>query len=139
VLQIESGIAVFGRELGEDTIPLEAPTENAMSFDKGCYPGQEVIARLHVRGRPARELRGLRLEGEPPAVGETLDAPDKPRVATVTASGRSPLLGSVALAYVHRDYLGAGTRLTTAGGQSAEVVALPMTGSPSPESATSAR
>jgi folate-binding protein YgfZ len=126
VLQIEAGIAVFGRELGEETIPLEAPTENAMSFDKGCYPGQEVIARLHVRGRPARELRGLKLEGDPLLAGAKLDAPEKPAVATVTASGRSPALGSVALAYVHRDYLETGTRLMTAAGQTAEVIELPM-------------
>src|SRR5688572_16987623 len=45
VLQIEAGIAAFGRELDEETIPLEAPVEEALSFDKGCYPGQEVIAR----------------------------------------------------------------------------------------------
>jgi folate-binding protein YgfZ len=138
VLQIEAGIAVFGRELGEETIPLEAPTENAMSFDKGCYPGQEVIARLHVRGRPAKELRGLRIEGDPLSAGAKLDAPDKAGVATVTACGRSPVLGSIALAYVQRDYLDPGTRLT-AEGRAAEVVDLPMVpvaASRSPQSAT---
>jgi len=127
VLQIEAGIAAFGRELGEETIPLEAPVEEALSFDKGCYPGQEVIARLHVRGRPARFLRGLRIEGGGAlAPGDTLDAADKPRVATVTASGASPALGAVALAYVHRDYLEPGTRLSTADGRTAEVTDLPM-------------
>ncbi len=126
-LQIEAGIAAFGRELGEETIPLEAPVEDAMSFDKGCYPGQEVIARLHVRGRPARQLRGLRIEGEtalPP--GTTLDAPGKPAAATVTASGVSPLLGAIALAFVHRDFTDPGTRLTTADGRTAEVAELPL-------------
>lgn len=127
VLQIEAGIAAFGRELGEDTIPLEAPVEEALSFDKGCYPGQEVIARLHVRGRPARFLRGLRIEGGGAlAPGDTLDAADKPRVATVTASGVSPALGAVALAYVHRDYVEPGMRLSTADGRTAEVADLPM-------------
>jgi folate-binding Fe-S cluster repair protein YgfZ len=110
-----------------------------MSFDKGCYPGQEVIARLHVRGRPAKELRGLRIEGDPLSAGAKLDAPDKAGVATVTASGRSPVLGSIALAYVQRDYLDPGTRLT-AEGRAAEVVDLPMVpvaASRSPQSATS--
>ncbi len=125
LLQIEAGIAAFGRELGEETIPLEAPVEDAMSFDKGCYPGQEVIARLHVRGRPARVLRGLRLEA-PIASGATLDAPGKTAAATVTASGVSPALGPVALAFVHRDHAEAGTRLTAADGSGAEVVDLPM-------------
>jgi folate-binding protein YgfZ len=113
LLQIESGIAAFGRELGEDAIPLEAPTANAIDHDKGCYPGQEVITRLHFRGRPARQLRGLRIEGDaPPPAGATLDADGKPAAATVTATAVSPRLGPIALAYVHRDYCEPGTRLT---------------------------
>lgn len=127
VLQIEAGIAAFGRELTDETIPLEAPTEEAIRHDKGCYPGQEVIARLHVRGRPARLLRGLRIEGEQPLrPGAVLDAPDKPRVARVTASGVSPALGPIALAYVHRDFVEAGMRLSTGDGRAAEVADLPM-------------
>jgi folate-binding protein YgfZ len=126
ILQIESGIAAFGRELGEDAIPLEAPTGNAIDHDKGCYPGQEVITRLHFRGRPARQLRGLRIEGDAPlAPGAMLHAADKPAVAVVTASAVSPALGPVALAYVHRDYCEAGTRLT-ADGSSAMVADLPL-------------
>jgi folate-binding protein YgfZ len=113
LLQIESGIAAFGRELGEDAIPLEAPTENAIDHDKGCYPGQEVITRLHFRGRPARHLRGLRIEGDAPlSRGATLDATGKEAAAVVTASAISPSLGPVALAYVHRDHCEPGTRLT---------------------------
>jgi folate-binding protein YgfZ len=115
LLQIESGIAAFGRELGEDAIPLEAPTANAIDHDKGCYPGQEVITRLHFRGRPARQLRGLRIEGDAPLpAGATLDAAGKPGAAVVTASAVSPSLGPVALAYVHRDHCEAGTPLTLA-------------------------
>jgi folate-binding protein YgfZ len=131
VLQIEAGVAVFGRELDEETIPLEAPTDDAMSFDKGCYPGQEVIARLHVRGRPARLLRGLRIEGEDPLErGAVLDALDKAGVATVTASGVSPAHGPIALAYVKRDYVEVGTRLVGPDGRAAEVVDLPIVAAP---------
>lgn len=112
LLQIESGIAAFGRELGEDALPLEAPSGDAIHHDKGCYPGQEVITRIHFRGRPARHLRGLRIDGEAPLPsGARLDADDKPGVAIVTASAVSPALGTVALAYVHRDYCAAGMRL----------------------------
>ena len=126
LLQIESGIAAFGRELGEEAIPLEAPTGNAIHHDKGCYPGQEVITRLHFRGRPARQLRGLRFEGDAPlSSGATLDAADKPAVAVVTASAISPALGPIALAYVKRDYSEPGTRLTT-GGTTATVADLPL-------------
>jgi folate-binding protein YgfZ len=126
LLQIESGIAAYGRELGEDGIPLEAPTEDAIDHAKGCYPGQEVIARLHVRGRPARHLKGLRIEGvDPLPAGTVLDAADKAGVATVTASAVSPSLGPVALAYVHREHCEPGTRLT-GNGHAAEVAELPL-------------
>lgn len=126
VLQIEAGVAAFGRDLTPETIPLEAPTEDAINHVKGCYPGQEVIARLHVRGRPAKHLRGLRVEGEARlAPGMVLDAAGKPGAATVTASGVSPELGSIALAYVHRDHCSAGTRLTGEG-RAAVVADLPL-------------
>src|SRR5688500_14013875 len=122
LLQIESGIAAFGRELGEDTIPLEAPTENAIDHDKGCYPGQEVITRLHFRGRPARQLRGLLIDGdESLPKGASLDALDKPAAAVGTASAVSPVLGPVALAYVHRDYCESGSRLTVGAHSEAQV------------------
>lgn len=125
-VQIESGIALAGPELGPETIPLEAPTENAISHTKGCYPGQEVIARLWARGRPARLLRGLRFEGgEALPGGVKLDAEGKPGAARVTRSAVSPTLGPVALAYVHRDHAEAGTRLRT-GTVEAEVADLPM-------------
>lgn len=127
VLQIEAGVAAFGRELTDEIIPLEAPTEDAISHTKGCYPGQEVIARLHVRGRPAKHLKGLRIDGDAPfAPGTTLDADGKEGAGKVTASGMSPALGPIALAYVHRDYCETGTRLTEPGGHAAEVADLPM-------------
>ncbi|MDX1661163.1 MAG: glycine cleavage T C-terminal barrel domain-containing protein [Gemmatimonadota bacterium] len=131
VLQIEGGVAAYGRELTEETIPLEAPTEDAISHTKGCYPGQEVIARLWARGRPAKELRGLVFDDDdpPPPAGASLDAAEKEGVATITASALSPELGPVALAYVHRDYLEEGTRLAAAD-RSARVADLPLRDEP---------
>ena len=126
VLQIESGTAVFDRELNEHHIPLEAPIGDAIHHEKGCYPGQEVIARLHVRGRPARFLKGLRFEhGPPPERGSVLDAEGKTGAAEVTASGVSPELGPIAMAYVLRDYSEAGTRLMC-DGHTATVHDLPL-------------
>lgn len=126
LLQIEGGIAAAGRELTDRTIPLEAPTEDAIHHGKGCYPGQEVIARLWARGRPAKSLRGLAFDDGPPAPpGTGLDAAEKAGVATVTASATSPERGPIALAYVHRDYLEPGTRLTWEGGR-ATVAELPF-------------
>ncbi|MGH7559154.1 MAG: glycine cleavage T C-terminal barrel domain-containing protein, partial [Gemmatimonadota bacterium] len=90
------------------------------------YPGQEVIARLWARGRPARHLRGLRFEGERALPrGAMLDAEDKSGVARVTRSAVSPALGPIALAYLKRDHAAPGTRLHGEGVE-AEVTDLPM-------------
>jgi folate-binding protein YgfZ len=66
--RVEAGIPRWGRELDESILPAEAGlTETHVSFTKGCYPGQEPIARLHYRGKVNRRLRRLVLEGEPSA------------------------------------------------------------------------
>ncbi len=69
VLRIEAGTPRFGREIDERVLPAEAGlVERAVSLEKGCFPGQEPIARLHYRGHANRSLRVLRLQGgEPPA------------------------------------------------------------------------
>ena len=62
ILRIEAGVPRFGAEMGTETMPAEAGiVERAVSFTKGCYIGQETVARLHYKGRPNRHLRGLRL------------------------------------------------------------------------------
>src|SRR5207244_8990431 len=76
ILRVESGLPRMGAEMSTETMPAEAGiTERAVSFEKGCYIGQETVARLHYKGRPNRHLRGLRLErpaaaGDPVALGE---------------------------------------------------------------------
>jgi folate-binding protein YgfZ len=94
-LRIEAATPRFGRELDDRVLPAEAGLdERAISFSKGCYPGQEPIARQHFRGKVNRRLRVLALEGDAPAP-ETLVLYDGKEVGRVTSSvpGR-------ALAYV---------------------------------------
>ena len=128
-IRIESGIPRFGRDMDEETIPLEAGIEGrAISFSKGCYVGQEVIIRVLHRGhgRVARKLVGLALDSEQaPEAGATIRSGDR-EIGRVTSSTVSPALKrSIALGYVHRDFLEPGT-IVTIGEQSAVVAALPF-------------
>jgi folate-binding protein YgfZ len=109
--RIEAGYPLFGADMTGDTIPLEAGIESrAISFTKGCYVGQEVIIRVLHRGhgRVAKKLMTLRVEGDVPARGAKLFAGDR-EVGVVTSAARSPRLGTIALGYLHRDFLAPGT------------------------------
>jgi folate-binding protein YgfZ len=111
VARIEAGIPREGVDAGENYIILESELNDAVSYTKGCYLGQEVIARIHWRGQPAKRLRGLVIDAErqPPA-GTQLYAADGKKVGEITSSTRSFALDSyIALAYVHRHYLNPGT------------------------------
>ncbi|AWV90957.1 YgfZ/GcvT domain-containing protein [Bradymonas sediminis] len=106
-LRIEAGIPRFGVELTEERIPLEANLDHAISFTKGCYLGQEIIARLDTRGTPARLLRTLVFEGgAAPEVGAEVEVEGaKNAVGEVVSSVWSPRLNtSIALAYIKRKY-----------------------------------
>lgn len=126
-LRIEAGIARYGQELGEDTLPLEAGLLHALSFDKGCYLGQEIVERARSRGHVNWKLVGLFVEAaQPPGRGEKLLAEAK-EIGEITSACVSPTLGrTVALAYVRREVAEPGTRLALASGTPAEVVALPF-------------
>ena len=95
-----------------------------MSFTKGCYVGQETVARLFYRGKPNRHLRGLRLSA--PAQPGDADRPRRASVGTVGSTTLSPAHGPIALALVRREARagrgGGGRR----GGAAAEVVELPF-------------
>ena len=100
--RIESGRPRFGVDLDESVIPQEGGlNERAVSFTKGCYVGQETIARLHYRGRPNRRLRSLKLSGEAEA-GASLSNGER-EVGTLTSVAISPELGPVGLALVRRE------------------------------------
>ncbi len=125
ILRVESGVPRFGAEMDTATMPAEAAiVEDAVSFTKGCYIGQETVARLHYKGKPNRHLRGLRLSGaaEP---GATLRLGDK-EVGTLGGAVVSPALGPIGLAIVRRE-AEPGTELAVGeDGVTAEVVALPF-------------
>jgi folate-binding protein YgfZ len=126
VLRVERGIPRFGADMDEKTIPLEARLERALNYQKGCYIGQEVIARATFRGHMNRHLVGLSFQSLPPPRSELFRG--ERRVGWVTSAVESPRFGPIGLGYVHRDLEQPGTALTLAGatGQ-ATVRALPFT------------
>jgi folate-binding protein YgfZ len=102
ILRVESGRPRFGREMSSATIPQEAGIEGrAVSFTKGCYIGQETVARLHYKGRPNRHLRGLRLEA-PVSDGEEIVLEARP-MGSVGTAVLSPAHGPIALAVIRRE------------------------------------
>jgi len=127
VLRVEAGIPAFGPELGEQYNPLEAQLRPYISFAKGCYIGQEVVARLDTYQKVQKLLAGLLLPpGELPPPGTRLRAAGKD-TGFVTSSALSPALGRpIALAYVSARHAGPGTRLSLESGAEAEVAALPF-------------
>jgi folate-binding protein YgfZ len=93
----------FGREVDDRVLPAEAGLdERAISFIKGCYPGQEPVARLHYRGHPNRTLRVLVLEADAPDAEAELTHEGKV-VGRITSTAPDPEHGVVALAYVRRE------------------------------------
>ncbi len=114
IARLEAGIPREGVDVTDNNILLEAGYEKAVSYTKGCYLGQEIIARIHWRGQPARQLRGLLVEAaEPPSKGTELWAADGKKVGEITSSAHSFALdGIIALGYVHRYYLTVGTPFT---------------------------
>ncbi len=99
-LRINAGTPRYGHEIDERVLPAEAGLdERAVSFTKGCYPGQEPVARLHYRGHANRELRVLRIATDEPVVPETEILLEGRSVGRVTSVARDDA-GIVALAYV---------------------------------------
>lgn len=100
--RLEAGIPIFGIDFNSDNFPAESGVvERAVNFEKGCYVGQEPVARLHYRGHPNRQLRGVKLEREVPA-GAPLFFESR-EVGRVTSLARSPVHGPIALAVIRRE------------------------------------
>jgi folate-binding protein YgfZ len=97
--RIEAGVPRWGREIDDRILPAEAGLDAThVSFTKGCYPGQEPVARLHYRGHPNRALRVLELADVPAADTELVH--DGKAIGRVTSAARRPDGSVVALAYV---------------------------------------
>ncbi len=129
LLRVEAGAPEAGRELVEDYTPLEVGLDWAISDSKGCYTGQEIIARQITYDKVTRQLVGLRAEA-PMEPGWRVLASGS-AVGAVTSAAVSPHLGPIALAVVRRPHHEAGTRLVVEGGDrqgAAEVVGLPFEG-----------
>jgi tRNA-modifying protein YgfZ len=123
-VRIESGRPRLGYDMDAETMPQEAGiNERAVSFTKGCYVGQETVARLHYRGRPNRHLRGLRLP-ERVERGTEILLGDKV-VGRVASTSVSPRFGPIALALVRREAEPGAS--VSVNGATAELVELPFT------------
>ena len=125
IVRVEHGRPRYGVDLDDSVIPQEAGlNERAVSFTKGCYVGQETVARLHYRGKPNRHLRGLRLS-EPVASGAPLRLGER-EVGRVGSSVVSPAHGPIALAIVRREAAPGDTLRVGGGSASATLVDLPF-------------
>jgi tRNA-modifying protein YgfZ len=102
ILRVEAGTPRFGVEMDTGTMPAEADiVAAAVDFEKGCYIGQETVARLHYRGKPNRQLRGLRLSA--PAIPGTPLSLGEKEVGRLGGSCVSPTFGPIALSILRRE------------------------------------
>ena len=122
IARVEAGRPRVGFEIGPQTMPQEAGiNERAVSFTKGCYIGQETVARLHYKGKPNRSLRGLRLSA-PVAAGDPIRLGER-ELGQVGTAVLSPARGPIALAIVRRE-AEPGATVAVGDGVDAEVVDL---------------
>jgi len=125
IVRVEHGRPRFGVELGEDSMPQEAGLhERAVSYSKGCYIGQETVARLYWKGKPNRHLRGLRFSAAAPA-GAPLLLGAHP-VGAVASVVDSPRLGTIGLALVRREAEPGAVLAVDDAGATATVVDMPF-------------
>jgi folate-binding protein YgfZ len=125
IVRVERGVPRYGVDLDDTVIPQEAGlNERAVSFTKGCYVGQETVARLHYRGKPNRRLRGLRL-AVAASPGDQITLGEK-AVGNISSVAQSPELGPIALALLRREAEPGATVSVGPHGTTAEVVELPF-------------
>ena len=130
-LRVENGIPKFGIDMDENTIVPELGLDGLISYNKGCYIGQEIIARIYFRGHVAKRLSGLVLDSIADAIFTQdadfeLTSTDGKNAGRIKSLTYSPKIGkTIALAFIRYDYLEPGTELV-AGGIAATVTALPF-------------
>ena len=124
-LRIEAGIPRHGQDMDETNVVLEANLDDAISYTKGCYLGQEIIIRIKHRGHVAKKLTGVKFD-QPVESGTAITSPDGKEIGRVTSATYSPKLNSpIALGYVRYEYLDSGTAVK-AGDISGTVTDLPF-------------
>ena len=132
VLRVEAGVPAFLIDMSDETIPLEAGLDHALSHTKGCYVGQEIIVRIRDRahGRVARRLVGLSIEAELAPLAPQSVTSDGRQAGRLTSAVMSRALGRpIALATLLRDFTEPGTRVMLEDGVSAVVTTLPFVAS----------
>ena len=129
ILRVEAGIARFGQDIDETNVVPETNLDEAVSFTKGCYVGQEIIVRIKHRGHPAKKLIGLRFETDAQIEsGAIIHSTENQEIGRVTSAVVSPRLGSIGLGYVRYEHLAEGTRVVASDGINATVTGLPFVG-----------
>jgi folate-binding protein YgfZ len=129
VLRIEAGVPRYGVDMTETNVVLESVPDEAVSFTKGCYVGQEIIARIHWRGHVAKHLTGLVFDDERVVAPETkVMSADGREIGRVTSAILSPRLRrTVALAYIKYDFLAPDTTVRVGDDErTARVAELPL-------------
>lgn len=117
ILRIEAGIARYGRDMDESNVVTETNLDEAVSFTKGCYLGQEIIIRIKHRGHVAKKLTGIRVQtGQTFEPGAVIRSTDDKEIGRVTSATFSPRLGTtIGLGYVRYEHLTPGTPVVVDG------------------------
>ena len=126
ILRLEAGIARHGRDMDETNVIPETNLDDAVSYTKGCYVGQEIVVRIKHRGHVAKKLTGLRFETERRIEPGAILKADGKEIGRVTSSVVSPKVGSIGLGYVRYEYLDAAKKLLLDDNVSATVTELPF-------------
>lgn len=117
ILRVEAGIARFGQDMDETNVVPETNLDDAVSYTKGCYVGQEIIVRIKHRGHPAKKLTGLRFETDQQIEpGAVILSKENQEIGRVTSAVISPRLGSIGLGYVRYEHLAEGTQVVVGDG-----------------------
>lgn len=126
-LRVEAGIARYGHDMDDSNIVVETNLDDAVSYSKGCYIGQEIIVRIKHRGHVAKKLTGLRFETDQRIESGTVIKSGDKEIGRVTSSVFSPKLNStIALGYVRYEYLEPGTTVSTNNNIAATITELPF-------------
>ena len=131
ILRIEAGLPRYGIDMDDTNVVTETNLDDAVSYTKGCYIGQEIIARIKYRGHVAKKLSGLMFDGTVAiSAGSLVNSADGKEIGRITSVTDSPKLQrTIALAYLKYDYIAPGTLVKVAAADqefSGKVVALPF-------------